>query len=184
MLGLGKPRLKSQPSLLDLVNGKRELEQSPPSPPPELPPLPDSAVPTSSTSLTTSSTSPVSSPVPPSSTKLSSKMAPAKDQEPHGSIFSVSGPVVVAENMIGCAMYELVGLPPPPRGSFPMPRQPIAHTDSEIVSAMSDTTRWSVKSSVSMETRLPFRSTKKPVRPSSLRGPRMPRSVNPHHHTN
>jgi len=34
-----------------------------------------------------------------------------KDQEPHGSIFSVSGPVVVAENMIGCAMYELVRLP-------------------------------------------------------------------------
>lgn len=25
-----------------------------------------------------------------------------------GSIFSVSGPVVVAEDMIGCAMYELV----------------------------------------------------------------------------
>jgi V-type H+-transporting ATPase subunit A len=33
-------------------------------------------------------------------------MAP-KDQESHGLIFSVSGPVVVAENMIGCAMYEL-----------------------------------------------------------------------------
>ncbi|KAI9731946.1 MAG: H(+)-transporting V1 sector ATPase subunit A [Cirrosporium novae-zelandiae] len=30
------------------------------------------------------------------------------DEEYHGSIFSVSGPVVVAENMIGCAMYELV----------------------------------------------------------------------------
>lgn len=25
-----------------------------------------------------------------------------------GAIFSVSGPVVVAEDMIGCAMYELV----------------------------------------------------------------------------
>lgn len=25
-----------------------------------------------------------------------------------GSIFSVSGPVIVAENMVGCAMYELV----------------------------------------------------------------------------
>ena len=25
-----------------------------------------------------------------------------------GSIYSISGPVVVAENMIGCAMYELV----------------------------------------------------------------------------
>lgn len=35
-------------------------------------------------------------------------MARAEDTEDHhGSIFSVSGPVVVAENMIGCAMYEL-----------------------------------------------------------------------------
>ena len=31
------------------------------------------------------------------------------DSEHHGKVFSVSGPVVVAENMIGCAMYELVG---------------------------------------------------------------------------
>ncbi|CAI7678400.1 unnamed protein product [Penicillium pancosmium] len=31
----------------------------------------------------------------------------AKDTQEHGSIFSISGPVVVAENMIGCAMYEL-----------------------------------------------------------------------------
>jgi hypothetical protein len=44
------------------------------------------------------------------------KMAPSKSQrareeageDQYGSIFSVSGPVVVAENMIGCAMYELV----------------------------------------------------------------------------
>ncbi|KKY28428.1 putative vacuolar atp synthase catalytic subunit [Phaeomoniella chlamydospora] len=37
-------------------------------------------------------------------------MAPARtqDEEFHGGkIFSVSGPVIVAENMIGCAMYEL-----------------------------------------------------------------------------
>ncbi|KAJ5461995.1 V-type proton ATPase catalytic subunit A [Penicillium daleae] len=35
-------------------------------------------------------------------------MAPAKDDShAHGSVFSVSGPVVVAEHMIGCAMYEL-----------------------------------------------------------------------------
>ena len=27
-----------------------------------------------------------------------------------GTVFSVSGPVIIAENMIGCAMYELVGL--------------------------------------------------------------------------
>lgn len=28
-----------------------------------------------------------------------------------GAVFSISGPVVVAENMIGCAMYELVSAP-------------------------------------------------------------------------
>lgn len=41
------------------------------------------------------------------------KMAPAKtemeDEMSGGKVFSVSGPVIVAENMIGCAMYELVG---------------------------------------------------------------------------
>ena len=44
-------------------------------------------------------------------------MAPKKDtkrsrreagEDQYGSIYSVSGPVIVAENMIGCAMYELV----------------------------------------------------------------------------
>lgn len=35
------------------------------------------------------------------------RQAADSDNRP-GSIFSVSGPVVVAENMIGCAMYELV----------------------------------------------------------------------------
>ena len=34
---------------------------------------------------------------------------PSDDTENNGKIFSVSGPVVVAEHMIGCAMYELVG---------------------------------------------------------------------------
>jgi V-type H+-transporting ATPase subunit A len=38
-------------------------------------------------------------------------MAPSgKDktgEDQHGIIFSISGPVVVAEHMIGCAMYEL-----------------------------------------------------------------------------
>jgi vacuolar-type H+-ATPase catalytic subunit A/Vma1 len=29
-------------------------------------------------------------------------------EEHHGSVFSVSGPVIVAENLLGCAMYELV----------------------------------------------------------------------------
>ena len=30
------------------------------------------------------------------------------EESEYGSIYSVSGPVVIAENMIGCAMYELV----------------------------------------------------------------------------
>ena len=29
----------------------------------------------------------------------------------HGSVYSVSGPVVIAENMLGCQMYELVSWP-------------------------------------------------------------------------
>jgi hypothetical protein len=39
----------------------------------------------------------------------------ADKKEEQGSVFSVSGPVVVAENMIGCAMYELVCCPPAPQ---------------------------------------------------------------------
>ncbi|KAF2153540.1 vacuolar ATP synthase catalytic subunit A [Myriangium duriaei CBS 260.36] len=31
-----------------------------------------------------------------------------EDEKQYGSVFSISGPVIVAENMIGCAMYELV----------------------------------------------------------------------------
>jgi hypothetical protein len=42
-------------------------------------------------------------------------------EDQYGSVFSVSGPVVVAENMIGCAMYELVSLPDLP---LDLPRHP------------------------------------------------------------
>jgi hypothetical protein len=31
----------------------------------------------------------------------------------HGSVFSVSGPVMIAENMRGCCMYELVSITGP-----------------------------------------------------------------------
>lgn len=31
----------------------------------------------------------------------------------HGSVFSVSGPVIIAENMRGCCMYELVSITGP-----------------------------------------------------------------------
>lgn len=41
-------------------------------------------------------------------------MAPSdkkqNDDEQLGAVFSISGPVVVAEKMIGCAMYELVSI--------------------------------------------------------------------------
>ena len=47
------------------------------------------------------------------STTKTIRMAPpnssnADGEKQNGSIFSISGPVIVAENMIGCAMYELV----------------------------------------------------------------------------
>jgi V-type H+-transporting ATPase subunit A len=31
----------------------------------------------------------------------------------HGAVFSVSGPVIIAENMRGCCMYELVSITGP-----------------------------------------------------------------------
>lgn len=54
------------------------------------------------------------------STAKTIRMAPSKsqgvgDDKQNGSIFSISGPVIVAENMIGCAMYELVGSFEPPQ---------------------------------------------------------------------
>ncbi|KAK5150317.1 H(+)-transporting V1 sector ATPase subunit A [Oleoguttula sp. CCFEE 6159] len=40
--------------------------------------------------------------------KNSNRKREEAGEEQYGSIFSVSGPVIVAENMLGCAMYELV----------------------------------------------------------------------------
>lgn len=105
MLGLQRPRLKARPSLLQLICREPERPTSPPPVDRELPkaPLPDSPTSISSNPSTQATT-----------------MAP-KDQEPHGLIFSISGPVVVAEHMIGCAMYELVShrkLPPLPSESL------------------------------------------------------------------
>ncbi|KAE8349680.1 vacuolar ATP synthase catalytic subunit A [Aspergillus coremiiformis] len=128
MLGLGVRRLKTRPSLLDLIaassssGGGGKSDHQPfkfsPADIDQLPPLPNS--PTSPSSSYSSSSS--STPTPattfnpsPSSSSIYSPairiMAPSgKDSDTeahHGSVFSVSGPVVVAENMIGCAMYEL-----------------------------------------------------------------------------
>ncbi|KAJ5641936.1 hypothetical protein N7490_005936 [Penicillium lividum] len=99
MLGLGRPRLKTRPSLLDLISGSElQKQRASTPPPPELPPLPDSPSPTNSTT----STSPISTTSTPNTSTMGSE-----DNQEHGKIFSVSGPVVVAEHMIGCAMYEL-----------------------------------------------------------------------------
>lgn len=140
MLGLGTDRLRARPSLLDLIGNRSEdnesviagVSSSASSPPAasnnHLPPLPDSPATTSSlhhhhqgqnesyTYKNTSNT-PRRQPVSSSSSSSiptrrppSSTMAAGKTGEEHGSVFSVSGSVVVAENMIGCAMYELVSL--------------------------------------------------------------------------
>jgi hypothetical protein len=174
MLGLGRPRLKARPSLLDLISRREEQpttiatpsvtadQSSPPPSPPELPPLPDSPT---STSSTTSTTFPVTTP----STQTSSTMAPAQDDShAHGSVFSVSGPVVVAEHMIGCAMYELVSSPqhssPGKLISASLPRG-VARTDSNLpFSAMLVRICSLVKSFDSTATKPLFRSTKKLVR--------------------
>ncbi|TGO54931.1 hypothetical protein BOTNAR_0256g00170 [Botryotinia narcissicola] len=100
-LGL-RPRLKARPSFLDLIKIQHidtlsiapvELNQEP------LPQLPLSPPPTTIQFIV------------PNTSKESANMAPQRDadgEDQFGSIYSVSGPVVVAENMIGVAMYELV----------------------------------------------------------------------------
>lgn len=111
MLGLTVDRLKRRPSLLELLASHGvphpQLDQSAsplPGPVPAIDPRP---LPNSSTSHAPST----------SSTHASTKqnMAPKEKkgsdalEQQIGSVFSISGPVIVAENMLGCAMYELVG---------------------------------------------------------------------------
>ncbi|KAL1987568.1 hypothetical protein VTN96DRAFT_3168 [Rasamsonia emersonii] len=82
----------------------------------DLPPLPASPASRPNSSSSTSLAQSPSPPPPPSPLpSLSPAMAPQGKQrkrleageDQYGSVFAVSGPVVVAENMIGCAMYEL-----------------------------------------------------------------------------
>ena len=119
MLGLRVNRLQPRPSLLDLISSANTTGSPalPPASAANLPPLPDSPTTTTSTSPAPSAThenqnsvSPVPPSIPHPVHPPSRTMAPAKGNatEEHGSVFSVSGSVVVAENMIGCAMYELV----------------------------------------------------------------------------
>ncbi|KAI4722949.1 ATP synthase alpha subunit vacuolar [Aureobasidium sp. EXF-10727] len=83
-------RLVTRPSLIDLVN-KKDSDRAP-RPHSQSNDLRASPVADSSTTSSTTTA-----------------MAPSRDVESQqGSIFSVSGPVIIAENMIGVAMYELV----------------------------------------------------------------------------
>ncbi|OKL63642.1 V-type proton ATPase catalytic subunit A [Talaromyces atroroseus] len=134
MLGLGlRPRLKARPSLLELL---AELDKSllldsaaaaaSLGPPPPLPATPSSTFTSTSSSNDSLSDLLASSPAtahpnptavdPPPSASLPSPspspvMASAGNkqtgEDQTGAVFSISGPVVVAEKMIGCAMYEL-----------------------------------------------------------------------------
>lgn len=117
MLGLRRrPQLLSNPSLFEIITKKNIRDISHPQPLAQPNSLPD---------LVQDIDEPARSPnsvafsLPfnylHSSTKTI-RMAPADssnadDEKQNGSIFSISGPVIVAENMIGCAMYELVRNP-------------------------------------------------------------------------
>ncbi|KAF1829234.1 V-type ATPase [Decorospora gaudefroyi] len=130
-LGL-RPRLRTRPSLIDLVH-KKNIDQISTSGDShtlsqddlELPigiPLPQSQPASPLLSLTQ-----LASVAPPPQITLQEasdeendtavhKMPPKgqkkqeqkSEGEEHGTVYSVSGPVIIAENMIGCAMYELV----------------------------------------------------------------------------
>ncbi|ORY19185.1 vacuolar ATP synthase-like protein catalytic subunit A [Clohesyomyces aquaticus] len=117
MLGL-RPRLRPRPSLLDLIR-RQNIDEISTSPQrittleadarPIRIPLPSSPQITPRIEIV----------APPPYTlqdepKEAAEMAPTgqgkKEEagEEHGTVYSISGPVIVAENMIGCAMYELV----------------------------------------------------------------------------
>jgi hypothetical protein len=128
MLGLRpRPQLRARSSLIDLI-AQSKLHRSRPSTPTSVPtsgspflnklveeaaavPLPDIPIGNEQLKLIEATEDPVH---PRPVVKL--KMAPSKkerkaaeaDEDQYGAVFSVSGPVIVAENMLGCAMYELV----------------------------------------------------------------------------
>lgn len=121
MLGL-RPRLRARPSLIDLVTQKN-IDQLSSHPQPLSSPISDrelddddkaplsTALPESPALDRTDSEPPL--PIEAGKAqKTPVTMAPRQRDESgedqQGQIFSVSGPVVVAEHMIGCAMYELV----------------------------------------------------------------------------
>jgi V-type H+-transporting ATPase subunit A len=127
--------LSHNKTFIDLVDSAAEATTASP-PLDHLPPLPATPTPTSTTTSSTfindqdSPSSPTYTPTPsadnlpaeiivelqlpasPPSPSPPPVMAPSdkkqNDDEQLGAVFSISGPVVVAEKMIGCAMYELV----------------------------------------------------------------------------
>ncbi|KAI2474808.1 Vacuolar ATP synthase catalytic protein (mitochondrion) [Pyrenophora tritici-repentis] len=121
-LGL-RPRLQTRPSLYDLVQkknidqisisgahiatGKDEVEphQVPLPASPLLPPQAE-LLPQEPPHITLQEASDDEVDIPVA--KMSSKPDQKSDSDEHGQIYSISGPVIIAENMIGCAMYELV----------------------------------------------------------------------------
>ncbi|OJD13328.1 V-type proton ATPase catalytic subunit A [Emergomyces pasteurianus Ep9510] len=126
MLGLGRPSLKSRPSLIDLIVARDQTRSRPSTPVVQDPLAIHSKISPNTyphlhqhfdkNNHTINGTpAPFSRPnsptphIPPPTMppKGSTRTQPKADEEQHGAIYSVSGPVVVAENMIGCAMYEL-----------------------------------------------------------------------------
>ncbi|MCJ1258671.1 H(+)-transporting V1 sector ATPase subunit A [Lignoscripta atroalba] len=120
MLGL-RQRLRARNSLFDLIREyhidreelpadllerlEEEVDELPPLPTsPASPPAPDhhQLPPTVISDSDEDRTPPAMAP------KNSKRARQEAGEDQYGSIFSVSGPVIVAENMIGCAMYELV----------------------------------------------------------------------------
>jgi hypothetical protein len=118
MLGL-RPKLNPRPSLLDLIAAHNaQGYQFPPKPHPLSPddevafPFPLPASPSEDpppSKLEAPSTPPITATTPSTATMAPSKKQQREDDdEQKGQVFSVSGPVIVAANMLGCAMYELV----------------------------------------------------------------------------
>lgn len=116
-------------------------------------------------STSSSSTAPIETRSPPAMAPKDSKEEAGDEQK--GVVFSISGPVIVAENMIGCAMYEMVGCssePPLPSGGLFTQKRIADYDDDNACSAMLESTKSLEKSSESQETRPLSRSTRRQVR--------------------
>ena len=112
MLGL-RPTLKPRPSLLDLVFHTPQSSSTPSRPstspaatPPSL--LESPLERRRSQSLKEQKETTIGTENTKSMAKDSERKRQEAGEDQYGAVFSVSGPVIVAENMIGCAMYELV----------------------------------------------------------------------------